>query len=70
MQRTHKVGDRLRLTCNDSGDVPEEIRGVEMDLIIKVAYSRKHSSDLYSAKTDTDEFWVVRGDWIDEDADS
>ncbi len=70
MQRTYKVGDRVRLTCDDSGDIPEDLRGVEMDLIIRVAYSREHKSDLYSAKTDTGELWVVRGDWIDEDAES
>ncbi len=69
MQRTYYDGDHVRLSSNPSGDIPEELRGVEVDLIIRVAYSRRPSSDLYSAKTATGEIWVVRGDWIDDETD-
>ncbi len=58
-------GDRIRLSGSSSGDIPKELRGVEMCLVKQVAYSHRHGSSLYSALTDTGETWIVRGDWIE-----
>lgn len=66
MRPIYRDGDHARLSGDPTGDIPEELRGVTVRIIERVAFSHRHNSPLFSVETTGGQHWVVRGDWFDE----
>ena len=66
MRLMYRDGDHVRLSEESAGDIPEELRGVTVRIIERVAFSHRYNSPLFSVETVAGQHWVVRGDWFDQ----